>query len=123
MITHIGVWVQDLTACKAFYETYFAAHANTLYTNPQKQFSSYFLSFPNSAVRLELMHQPELAPAKVSLGFAHVAFSLGSERAVAALTKRLAQAGYHTTAPRRTGDGYFEATVEDPEGNLLELTV
>ncbi|MDF1511602.1 glyoxalase/bleomycin resistance/extradiol dioxygenase family protein, partial [Robertmurraya sp. DFI.2.37] len=25
--------------------------------------------------------------------------------------------------PRVTGDGYYESVVEDPEGNLIELTV
>lgn len=24
--------------------------------------------------------------------------------------------------PRTTGDGYYEAVVQDPEGNLIELT-
>jgi lactoylglutathione lyase len=25
--------------------------------------------------------------------------------------------------PRTTGDGYYEAVVQDPEGNLIELTL
>ena len=25
--------------------------------------------------------------------------------------------------PRRTGDGYYESIVRDPDGNLVELTV
>jgi lactoylglutathione lyase len=26
------------------------------------------------------------------------------------------------TGPRETGDGYYEAVVEDPRGNALEIT-
>ncbi len=123
MITHIGVWVEDLEASKAFYATYFAAQAGKKYENTKKAFSSYFLSFPESDVRLELMHRPDLASGQETLGFAHIAFSLGSEAAVDALTTRLTHDGYSTTAPRHTGDGYYEATVYDREGNLIELTV
>lgn len=25
--------------------------------------------------------------------------------------------------PRRTGDGYFESVISDPNGNLVEITV
>ncbi|MCI1986406.1 MAG: VOC family protein [Lactobacillus sp.] len=123
MMGHIGLWVQDLEGSKTFYETYFAAQAGARYENPKKAFSSYFLSFPDNAVRLELMHHPGMVAGQETLGLAHVAFGLGSEAAVDKLVARLAQAGYPTTAPRRTGDGYYEATTRDPEGNLLELTV
>lgn len=57
------------------------------------------------------------------LGFAHVAFSLGSEVAVDELTRTLERAGYEIVeAPRRTGDGYYESVVLDPDGNRVELT-
>jgi lactoylglutathione lyase len=57
-------------------------------------------------------------------GWIHVAFSVGSEAAVDALTDRLRAAGYRVMdGPRRTGDGYYESTVLDPDGNRLEITV
>lgn len=58
------------------------------------------------------------------LGFAHIAFSLGSKDAVDTLTNRLKADGYQIiNGPRTTGDGYYESVALDPEGNQLELTV
>lgn len=58
------------------------------------------------------------------VGWAHIAISLGSEEAVNQLTERLQKDGYLlVNGPRLTGDGYYESVIEDPEGNLLELTV
>ncbi len=40
-----------------------------------------------------------------------------------ALTARLRDDGYAVLdGPRRTGDGYYESVVLDPDGNRLELT-
>lgn len=58
-----------------------------------------------------------------SLGWAHIAFSVGSKEQVVALTERLVADGYAClNGPRLTGDGYFESVVEDPEKNLIEIT-
>ena len=58
------------------------------------------------------------------VGLAHIAFSVGSKEAVNQLTERLQKDGYLlVNGPRITGDGYYESVIEDPEGNLLELTV
>ena len=56
-------------------------------------------------------------------GYAHLAFSIGSEAAVDALTARLREDGHRiVSAPRRTGDGYYESCVLDPDGNRVEIT-
>jgi len=40
------------------------------------------------------------------------------------MTARLKNDGYSiVNGPRVTGDGYFESVIEDPEGNLIELTI
>ena len=58
------------------------------------------------------------------LGWAHIAFALGSEQAVDELTDRLRSDGYAILdGPRHTGDGYYESVVRDPDGNRVELTV
>jgi lactoylglutathione lyase len=127
-IDHVGVWTSRLEEMKTFYETYFGATSGPKYTNVRKAFDSYFLSFPSGA-RLELMSVPDLVPARDTgegraVGWAHLAISLGSEEAVDALTARLRAAGYPVLdGPRRTGDGYYESSVGDPDGNQLELTV
>ena len=53
-----------------------------------------------------------------------LAFSVGSEQAVNNLTERLHSDGYEVVdGPRRTGDGYYESVVLDPDGNPIEITV
>jgi len=51
-----------------------------------------------------------------------VGISLGSEAAVDALSARLVAEGLLIAAPRHTGDGFYEAVVQDPEGNFVEIT-
>jgi Glyoxalase/Bleomycin resistance protein/Dioxygenase superfamily len=68
---------------------------------------------------------PSTAPqaGQERLGYAHLAMSVGSESAVDALTMRLVNDGYQRLdGPRRTGDGYYESVVLDPEGNRIEIT-
>jgi lactoylglutathione lyase len=56
-------------------------------------------------------------------GYGHLAVSVGSEAAVE-LTARLVAAGVsRLDGPRRTGDGYYESVVADPDGNRIEITV
>lgn len=123
-IEHIGVWVRDLETMKEFFAKYFQTTASKRYHNPRTGFSSYFLSFPDSA-RLELCHREDISEGiDESLGFAHLAISLGSKEAVNNLTAQLENDGYQILSqPRTTGDGYYESVVRAPEGNRLELTV
>jgi lactoylglutathione lyase len=127
-IEHIAIWTTDLERLRAFYQTYFEAAAGQKYTNPTKGFQSYFLRFATGA-RLELMTRPTVTAALNAadtepVGYTHLAFSLGSEAAVDAMTERLRSDGYAIIdGPRRTGDGYYESAVLDPDGNRLELTV
>lgn len=127
-IEHLAVWVRDLDRMRLFYETYFGATANDKYVNSRKGFSSYFLSFPDGGPRLELMHMAGVADSRSTganqfIGLTHLAFSVGSERAVDTLTERFRADGFTVAGePRRTGDGYYESVVLDPEGNQLEVT-
>jgi lactoylglutathione lyase len=78
---------------------------------------------------MELMKTSMLRPLKSERGvhrmdLAHLAFSLGSERRVDELTATLREAGFSVDdGPRRTGDGYYESVVLDPDGNRVELTI
>ena len=127
-ITHIAIWTKDLEKMKSFYETYFGGHSNTQYVNAAKQFSSYFVDF-DSGTRLELMQMPSIPdttndPQRQFTGFIHLAFSVGSETQVNALTERLRADGFRVVDnPRHTGDGYYESVVFDPENNRIEITV
>jgi lactoylglutathione lyase len=126
-IEHIAVWTEDLVRLAEFYACYFDAKAGAKYANPAKGYESYFLSFEGGA-RLELMKSSILTPAKLGrgaqrLGLTHLAISVGSTDAVDALTNRLLADGYDVVdGPRRTGDGYYESVVLDPDGNRIEIT-
>lgn len=124
-IEHIAVWTNQLEAMKTFYVTYFNGVSNEKYVNEKKKFSSYFISFESGA-RLELMHKEGLLTdfQEEHLGIAHFAFSLSSKEKVDALTNRLRGEGVLVVSePRRTGDGYYESIVEDPDGNYIEITI
>ena len=132
-IEHAALWTKDLQRLVAFYVEYFEAAAGERYFNPRRQFTSYFLSF-SSGARLEVMSVPTLLAGAPSgnaptgdgprVGWAHLAFATGSEAQVDALTARLRAAGYAVLdGPRRTGDGYYESVVLDPDGNRVEITV
>lgn len=125
-IEHIAIWVKDLELIKEFYTKYFNMLCSDKYTNPAKQFSSYFLSLKDGA-RIEIMHRPDITfPIDnngISVGFAHLAFSTGNREKVDQLTKKLRLAGYTIAGePRVTGDGYYESVILDPEGNHIEIT-
>jgi len=127
-IEHIALWVHDLDAFCAFYERLFGATVGPLYENPAKGFRSRFLSFSTGA-RIEAMTTTTLAPVQLPdgaqrMGLTHLAISLGSESAIDRLTAELKAQGVTVLdGPRRTGDGYYESVILDPEGNRIELTV
>ena len=126
-IEHIAIWAKDIEALKEFYIKYFGAVSNEKYINRKNVFSSYFLVFESGA-RLEIMQMPTIPdsvndPYKQFTGFIHLAISVGSQDRVTSLTNELANDGYEILdGPRKTGDGYYESTVLDPEKNRLEIT-
>ena len=125
-IHHIALWVKELENIRDFYVKYFNCRHGELYQNPAKAFSSYFIFFDESTT-LEIMHRDDLKISvpddRESTGYAHIAISLGSRENVNEMTQKLRMDGYKITGePRVTGDGFYESVVEDPEGNLIELT-
>ena len=125
-IEHVAMYVNDLAAVRDFFVTYFNAKANESYHNKRTDFRSYFLSF-DDGTRLEIMKKPVMEDPQKTLartGYVHIAFSLGSEDAVNALTEKMKQDGYDViSGPRTTGDGYYESCIVGIEGNQIEITV
>ena len=107
-IEHIAMYINDLEKAKDFFAKYFEAKSNEEYRNPSTGFRSYFLSFSDGS-RLELITKPDLTDSGDLLnrfGYAHIAFSAGSKKAVDMLTDRLKADGYPVmSGPRTTGDG------------------
>lgn len=127
-IEHLAVWTNHLEELKEFYSRYFGAMAGDKYHNPKKNFTSYFLSF-ESGPRLELMQMPGIPDTNDDVllqrtGLIHFAISVGSEEKVNALTEKLKADGYKVIdGPRKTGDGYYESVILDPDENRIEITI
>ncbi len=124
-IEHIALYVNDLEAARGFVTTYLGGKSNDGYHNPRTGFRSFFISFDRGA-RLELMNKPGMVAQEKSLnriGYAHIAFSVGSKERVDELTEELRAAGYEVVSgPRTTGDGYYESCIVAVEGNQIEIT-
>ena len=127
-IEHVAIWAKDIERLKNFYVQYFGATPNEKYTHEKKNFSSYFLSF-DSGARLEIMQMPSVSesandPYRQFTGFIHIAIAVGSVENVDQLSSELSRDGYQVLdGPRKTGDGYYECVVLDPENNRVEITV
>ena len=125
-VAHVALWCRDLESVASFWANYFDASVGAPYQSMRRPgFVSRFVQLGEGA-SLELMSGPWLIEAKEQAlekpGWAHVAISLGSVAQVDALAARLQQAGLLHAPPRYTGDGFYEAVVQDPEGNLIEIT-
>jgi lactoylglutathione lyase len=116
-LAHVALWTNDLDAA-AFWRDYFSAAIGALYRSRRQQgFTSRFATLPGG-LQLELMAAPwvEGGAAQDRPGWAHVALSLEGVDAVDAAAVRFAAHGLLVWAPRRTGDGFYEAVVPTPEG-------
>lgn len=127
-IEHVAIWSKDIEVLKTFYTKYFQCTPGEKYSNPKKNFESYFLSFDGGA-RLEIMQMPGIEhhpgnSASQFIGLTHLAISVGSREIVDSITEKLRTDGYVIVGePRTTGDGYYESVILDPEQNRIEITI
>jgi lactoylglutathione lyase len=123
-LDHVSILTNDLERLKDFYIKYFTGTANGKYHNQKTGLETYFITFEGGA-RLELMQRPGLAAkdrAQRSEGLTHLAFRTGSREKVDELTRILTGDGYMLkSAPRITGDGYYESCILDPDLNEVEI--
>lgn len=123
-ISHIALWTRDPEAQRAFWRETFGAVSNERYLSKNRPgFASYFMRLHEGAT-VELMTLPELEPGQTGremTGWAHIAIAVGDEQQVDEMAARAAERGILIAAPRRTGDGFYEAIIRDPDGNLIEL--
>lgn len=125
-IEHVALYVKDLENAREFFTRYLRGKSNEIYHNKKTGFQSYFITFDEGA-RLEIMTKPGLEdhdPNVAAIGYAHLAFSVGSKEEVDRLSKELDAAGYPVTnGPRTTGDGYYESVIASVEGWPIEITI
>lgn len=122
-LDHIAVWTHDLDRSIGFWTAYFEAEVGPEYRSENRPgFASRFVTLPPSGLRIEIMTGPWVGPAPdEAAGWAHAALTLGSRAAVDAAARRFQRDGLLRSAPRTTGDGYYEAVVAAPDGTILEL--
>lgn len=125
-IDHIAIWAEDIEQLREFYIRYFNMTSSDKYINTGKKFSSYFLSFADKGARIEIMNIPG-KDAPISRGdlkgLAHFSISVGSKGTVDDMARQFKEDGIDIlSAPRITGDGYYECAIADPEGNYVEIT-
>jgi lactoylglutathione lyase len=125
-IDHLCLNVRDIEKEKVFYCTVFGFKANAKYHNNKTGWENYFLSAPDGSTRLELLSHAEMPLQKVNRQatcIVHFSLALGSRERVDEATKAIAKMGLEILGqPRITGDGYYESSFLDPEGNMVELT-
>jgi lactoylglutathione lyase len=136
-LEHAAIWTDRLEELKDYYIKYFGGVPNDKYTNPVKQFHSYFLSFEagskspglQSGARLELMSMINIPDnqndtiTKQHKGLIHLAFGAASVEEVDEKARQLKADGFPVlSGPRRTGDGYYEFETLDPDNNRIEVT-
>ncbi|HAT1679479.1 TPA: glyoxalase/bleomycin resistance/extradiol dioxygenase family protein [Klebsiella oxytoca] len=123
-IAHIALWTRQLEQQARFWVAFFDGEINEKYcsqTNPG--FESFFVRIGDD-IAIELMAKPGLTALTADnnhTGWVHLAITVGGAENVDRLAKRAAEQDILVSAPRTTGDGYYEAVIKDPDGNLIEI--
>lgn len=123
-IAHIALWTRQLEQQARFWVSFFDGEINEKYcsqTNPG--FESFFVKIGDN-IAIELMTKPGLVALTADnnhTGWVHLAISVGGTENVDRLAKRADAQGILVSPPQTTGDGYYEAVIKDPDGNLIEI--
>lgn len=123
-IAHIALWTTQLELQARFWSEFFGGKVNEKYcsiNNPG--FASYFVKI-GEEIAIELMTKPGLnlvCSDNQTTGWVHIAIAVGNAEQVDALAKKAQEQGILVSSPRTTGDGYYEAVIKDPDGNLIEI--
>lgn len=127
-IDHVAIWTTQLETLKDYYIKHFNGSSNRKYTNNERHFESYFISF-DSGTRLELMQMPGIpqnlndSVEKQYLGIIHLSFGMGNMDLVNEKYIELKRDGFRIIkGPRKTGDGYWEFETLDPDNNRIEVS-
>lgn len=123
-IAHMALWTQELERQAHFWVTFFDGEINKKYCSKNNPgFESYFVKI-GEGIAIELMTKPGLTQAvsdNNATGWVHLAIAVGGVENVDSMALRAKALGILVSSPRTTGDGYYEAVIHDPDGNLIEI--
>ncbi len=123
-IAHMALWTQDLEQQACFWVSFFDGKINEKYRSKTNLgFESYFVKI-GEEIAIELMTKPGLIGQQSDnnrCGWVHLAISVGGNENVDAIALQAQEQGILVSGPRTTGDGYYEAVIKDPDGNLIEI--
>lgn len=123
-IAHVALWTRNLNAQKSFWQEFFSGTSNELYVSKNRPgFHSHFISL-HEGPTIELMSLNDLDSGpngKELTGWAHIAINVGSRDEVDLMVAKATQLGILVSPARKTGDGFYEAIIRDPDGNLIEI--
>ena len=121
-IAHLALWTTDIDRLGHFWSDMFGARIGERYESARRPgFASRFLTLDDGP-SIEIMQGPWIetaADASERAGYAHVAVSLGSRDAVDRMAALADRRGILVSPARMTGDGFYEAVLADPDGNLV----
>ncbi|BDG01216.1 HAD-IA family hydrolase [Anaeromyxobacter oryzae] len=123
-VDHVGIEVQDLYAMELFYRRALGFEPAYRYVSRNTPgLRTVFLR--RGGVSLELLERPrdEAFLARRAAAPDHLSLEVEDVDAEHARLAALALPGASLRPPRDTGDGYREAELRDPEGNVVELSV
>lgn len=123
-VAHVAIWTTDIDRLCGFWARVFGAKVGAAYHSRNRPgFTSRFLSFTDGPT-LEVMSGPWVAPSPPGerAGYTHLALSVGSRQEVDAIAQAMETEQALLSGPRWTGDGFYEAVIRDPDGNLIEIT-
>jgi lactoylglutathione lyase len=124
-VAHVALWTRDLNQAATFWRRFFYAEVGACYESKRRAgFVSRFVRLPGSHTTIELMTAPWIVDRSSleQIGWDHLAIALGDEAAVDELAERCDAEGLLVSAPRTTGDGFYEAVIASPDGIRIEVT-
>ncbi len=122
-VHHISLGTTDLESLVAFYKKYFGAVEYSTYHNTKTGLRNCILEFDKGAM-LEVATRPAFVKRAQDhgAGYSHIALHATDPDGVDFITSRLQNDGYTIVSqPRYDGDGYYQSTVRDPDGNWIEI--
>jgi beta-phosphoglucomutase family hydrolase len=119
-LDHIGIEVQDLFTMELFYREVLGFTPQYRYVSVNTPgLRTVFLE--REGLSLELLERPREGALLAASG--HLALQVPDVDAAFAGIAAAAFPGVSVKPPRTTGDGFREAEIRDPEGNVIELSV